>query len=131
MIKIRQLYETDLEGVGNDYCVGCFLNDRLVSYLLTINGKNDLEVCELAGLSDECDKTLVFKTCHIEDEFSGNGVEKRLCREICKNIQGRYKYILSSVSVDDTEFLKVLQKLGFMIYMEVDLKYIMRYDICQ
>lgn len=165
MIKIRQLYETDVDEVfdliqtvgeekkddgtfaystnkdcylnmiRNSYCVGCFLNDNLVSSFLTTRGTDELEVCKLAGLSDdEILKTLMFETCQVLQKYRGNGLQVRLGKEIYKNIRGRYKTILSTVHPDNIASLKSLQKLGFRIYKEVELygglrRYIMRYDI--
>lgn len=165
MIKIRQLYETDVDEVfdliqtvgkekegdstfaystdksyylnmiKNNYCVGCFLNDKLISSLLTNRGIDDLEVCNSAGLTDdEISKTLMFETCQVLPKYRGNGIQVRLCKEVYKNIREGYKYILATVHPDNIASLKSLQKLGFRIYKEAELygglkRYIMRYDI--
>lgn len=165
MIKFRQLYESDIdevfdliqtvgkekEGDGtfayvtdknvylnmikNSYCVGCFLNDKLVSSFLTIEGKNELEVCSSAGLDEEeISKTLMFETCQVYEKHRGNGLQVRLGKEIFKNIKCRYKHLLATVHPDNIAYLKSLQKLGFKIYKEAELygglkRYIMRYDI--
>ena len=160
LIKIRQLYETDadevfdliqvvgeekkgdvtfpystnrgyyLDLIKNNYCVGCFLNDKLVSSFLTSRGTNELEICKSADLSDnEISKTLVFETCVVKSEFRGNKIQTRLGKEIYKSVQGYYKYFLSEVHKDNKASIRSLLKLGFVVYKEVDDKYIMHYNI--
>lgn len=160
VIKIRQLYEADIDKVfdlvqtvgeekkddgtfdysinkdwylnmiKNSYCVGCFLNDNLVSSFLTTRGTDRLEFCKSAGLSDdEISKTMIFETCQVLQKHRGNGLQVRLGKEIYKSIRGGYKIILATVHQDNIASLKSLQKLGFRIYKEVDFRYILRYDI--